>query len=288
MATHAATDVALPHSPLAPVVRLRAPRVRLLGATFDAVTGDEAVADVMAAVRAGRSRWVITANLDHLRRHHADRAVRDLLGQADSIVADGTPIVWASRIARCPLPERVAGSDLVWSLAAALEAESRSLYLLGADPGVAAKAAATLQERHPDLDIVGLHSPPRGFELQPEERREITARLLATRPDVVYVALGFPKQDHLIQELRLLLPSTTFIGVGISLSFIAGEVVRAPAWMHTLGLEWTHRMVQDPARLVRRYLVDGIPFAARLFAGALRARLSPAARGGSFAALDGR
>ncbi len=102
----------------------------------------------------------------------------------------------------------------------------------------------------------------------------IRAMLAAAAPDVVYVGLGFPKQERLIEQLRPLLPHAWFLGIGISFSFVAGEVKRAPRWMQRLGLEWTHRMVQEPGRLLKRYLIHGIPFAIRLMAGAFCARFS--------------
>jgi N-acetylglucosaminyldiphosphoundecaprenol N-acetyl-beta-D-mannosaminyltransferase len=98
-------------------------------------------------------------------------------------------------------------------------------------------------------------------------------RLLASSPDVVFVALGSPKQERVIGELRSLLPAAWWLGIGISFSFVSGAVQRAPLWVQRLGLEWLHRLVQEPRRLARRYLVDGLPFAARLFANALVQRL---------------
>jgi N-acetylglucosaminyldiphosphoundecaprenol N-acetyl-beta-D-mannosaminyltransferase len=95
--------------------------------------------------------------------------------------------------------------------------------------------------------------------------RNLEQRLIAVSPDIMYVALGCPKQERVAARLRLSLPRTWFLGVGISFSFVSGEVKRAPAWMRKAGLEWFHRMMQEPGRLAKRYLVDGLPFAARLF-----------------------
>jgi N-acetylglucosaminyldiphosphoundecaprenol N-acetyl-beta-D-mannosaminyltransferase len=124
------------------------------------------------------------------------------------------------------------------------------------------------------LAITGCYSPPLGFENVPAELAAIRARIAAAAPDIVYVALGFPKQERLISALREEFPATWFLGVGISLSFLCGQVARAPAWMIRLGLEWLHRLLQEPRRLARRYLVDDMPFAVRLFAQAAWQRLS--------------
>ena len=101
---------------------------------------------------------------------------------------------------------------------------------------------------------------------------EIIQVLSETRPDIVYVALGSPKQEKLIARLRPVLPGAWWLGVGNSFSFLSGEVRRAPVWMQRTGVEWVHRLIQEPRRLFRRYVVDGLPFAARMFAAALRAR----------------
>jgi N-acetylglucosaminyldiphosphoundecaprenol N-acetyl-beta-D-mannosaminyltransferase len=108
---------------------------------------------------------------------------------------------------------------------------------------------------------------------------KVREALLASRPDVVYVGLGFPKQERLIADLRNGLPYTWFVSCGISFSFVAGEITRAPAVMQRLGLEWLHRMTQEPRRLYRRYLLQGIPFMLQLMSSALVFRLRHAARG---------
>src|SRR5262249_32977844 len=100
-----------------------------------------------------------------------------------------------------------------------------------------------------------------GFEKDPAQLESIRRQIVAAKPDIVYVALGFPKQELLTKYLRPALPRATFLGVGIALSFIAGEVKRAPRWAQQAGLEWLHRLVQEPRRLARRYLLQGLPFA---------------------------
>jgi N-acetylglucosaminyldiphosphoundecaprenol N-acetyl-beta-D-mannosaminyltransferase len=102
--------------------------------------------------------------------------------------------------------------------------------------------------------------------------------LAETRPDIVYVGLGFPKQEHLIEKLRPSLPDAWFLGIGISFSFVAGQVKRAPRFMQRLGLEWLHRMAQEPGRLLRRYLVHGIPFAIVLLALTIAVRVRTSSR----------
>jgi N-acetylglucosaminyldiphosphoundecaprenol N-acetyl-beta-D-mannosaminyltransferase len=248
-----------------PPVRSRAhERTSLLGMPIDVVTNAEVVDHVMDELDAGRGGWLVTPNLHHLREHTRRPELRPIFADADLVVADGAPLVWAARLQGTPLPERVAGSDLIWSLSAGAAAHGASVFLLGGDEGVAERAAVELVRANPGLDVAGIHRPPFGFEDDPVERERIDEVLLAARPDVVFVALGFPRQDHLIRRLRVLLPGAWFVGVGISFSFVAGEVVRAPRLLQRAGLEWIHRLVQEPRRLFTRYVVHGVPFAVRL------------------------
>jgi N-acetylglucosaminyldiphosphoundecaprenol N-acetyl-beta-D-mannosaminyltransferase len=251
------------------------PRVTLHGVAFDAATETELVRHVFDACEAGRGGWIITANLDILRRAVRDEEFAGMAKEADVVTADGMPLVWASRLQGTPLPERVAGSAMVWSLAAEAARRGRSLYLLGGMPGAAEGAADVLTQRYLGLKIVGMHCPPMGFEHDPAAITRIERDLADTRPDLVYVALGSPKQEQLIRRLRAagLLPAAWWVGVGISLSFICGQVQRAPRWMQVLGLEWMHRLVQEPGRLAKRYLVHGLPFAASLLLRSAFARL---------------
>jgi N-acetylglucosaminyldiphosphoundecaprenol N-acetyl-beta-D-mannosaminyltransferase len=252
-----------------------------MGLALDAVSEDDAVHAAIAGIRQGRGGWICPANLDVLRQVARDPDVRRMVSQADLVVADGMPLIWASRLQREPLPERVAGSSLVDTLPRAAAAVGASVFLLGGDPGVAEAAAGCLRERHPGLRIAGTHCPPVGFERSPERLREIDAAVERARPDIVFVALGFPKQERLILRLRPLLPEAWFVSCGISLSFVSGSVSRAPAWLQRCGLEWLYRLVQEPRRLARRYLLEGVPFLARVLAGSLRRRLTATSAGPS-------
>jgi exopolysaccharide biosynthesis WecB/TagA/CpsF family protein len=243
--------------------------VELCGVNVHAVTEREAVARILHRSKAGRGGVVVTPNLDHLRRCRADEEFAGLVSGADLVVADGMPLVWASRLQGTPLPGRVAGSDLISSLSAAAAKAGRSIFLLGGAPGTAEQAARVLCERHPSLKIAGTYCPEPGFDTDADRMRELTQAVLGASPDIVFVALGSPKQERLIERLRDRLPGAWWLGVGISFSFLCGDVKRAPAWMRKAGLEWVHRLTQEPGRLFKRYLVHGVPFAARLLGGAM-------------------
>jgi N-acetylglucosaminyldiphosphoundecaprenol N-acetyl-beta-D-mannosaminyltransferase len=247
-------------------------RIRMMGVDFAVAREDEVVSLFVDRAVARAGCWVITANLDHLRRYASEPSTRRLIHAADVVVADGMPLVVASRLAGLPLPERVAGSSMVAPIARRAAERGASVFLLGGEPGVADRAAHELCALAPGLDVAGTYCPAHGFEDDPDQLAEINRVLRAANPDIVLVALGFPKQDRLIQALRGVLPGASFVGVGITLSFVAGDVARAPMWMRRAGVEWLHRLVSEPRRLWKRYLVHGLPFAARLGAAALVAR----------------
>jgi N-acetylglucosaminyldiphosphoundecaprenol N-acetyl-beta-D-mannosaminyltransferase len=190
------------------------------------------------------------------------------------VLADGMPVVWASRLLGRPLPERVAGSSLVSTLSAGAARSGLSVYLLGGDPGTADAAAAELRRRHPMLHVAGTDCPERGFDVVPSAVDAIAERIRAARPAIVFVALGCPKQERLITRIRGAAPEAWWLGVGISFSYLSGDVRRAPAWMRRCGLEWLFRLAQEPKRLARRYLREDIPFAVRLAGLALSGRLA--------------
>ncbi|HXE53842.1 MAG TPA: WecB/TagA/CpsF family glycosyltransferase, partial [Tepidisphaeraceae bacterium] len=229
-----------------------------------ALTEAQVIAHILDELDMGRGGVVVTPNLDHLRRYCHDLTFGAIIAEADLIVADGMPLVWASRLQATPLPERVPGSNLISSLSAAAGAKGRSIFLLGGDPGTAEGAAAVLQKKYPSCIVAGWHFPPFGFQDDPKQMAEIVQKLSDAKPDIVYVALGSPKQEKLIGQLRPILPNSWWLGVGNSFSFLAGHVKRAPVWMQHIGAEWLHRLAQEPRRLFRRYLIIGVPFAASL------------------------
>jgi N-acetylglucosaminyldiphosphoundecaprenol N-acetyl-beta-D-mannosaminyltransferase len=240
---------------------------------MDIVTEAYAVQSIVDASVTSRGQWTITANLDHIRRYHRDPVAKGLIDAADLVVADGMPLIWASRVAGEPLPERVSGSSMVWSICDAARARRQSVFLLGGDPGVAERAADVFRGRYPGLEIAGTACPPMGFENDEQECARIRRQVTDAAPRIVFVALGFTKQDLLIQSLRSSLPHASFLGVGISLSYATGDLSRAPNWICRLGLEWAYRLSQQPTRiLARRYLIDGLPFGVRLMLSAARYR----------------
>ena len=255
------------HVPTAPDEGLRA--IYLRGVRIHAITEFQSVRFVLDSLADGHGGWVVTPNLDHLRRLSGDRKLRALYSHATLVVPDGMPLIWAARLQGTPLPERVAGSSLITSLSDGAAREGRSIFLLGGDPGTAEGAARVLRRTFPGVTIAGTHCPPMGFEQDQKLLQEVIDLLQKARPDIVYVALGSPKQEWLIGQLKGYLPRAWWLGIGISFSFVSGQVRRAPQWMPRAGLEWVHRLCQEPRRLAKRYLVHGLPFAGSLLTGAV-------------------
>jgi len=219
---------------------------------------------VIESCKAERGGHVITPNTDIVRQCARDASVRALVERAALVTADGMPIVWASQLQGTPLPERVAGSNLISLLSRAAAENGLSVFLLGGDPGTAEAAAKVLEEQSPGLVVAGTYFPEFGFERNPEQLEAVRVALKEARPDIVFVGLNFPKSARLIEQMRDALPGAWWMIVGISFSFLSGAVRRAPVWMGRAGLEWVHRLGQEPRKLLRRYLLEGAPFALRM------------------------
>ena len=234
--------------------------VQLRGMPIHAITKKQVSKHLINCSLQNIGGWVVTPNLDILRRYVKSVSYRNLIGTSTLNVPDGMPLVWASRMKGQPLTERVNGTDLMVDLCEAAAEVGQSVFLLGGSPGSAEQAAEELQAKFPKLQVVGCHCPEYGFETEIDTITEIGAIIDAAEPNFVFVGLGSPKQDVLINMLRLKLPNVWWLGVGVSFSFVGGEMSRAPDWAKNNGLEWFYRLAAEPRRLFKRYLLHGIPF----------------------------
>ncbi|MGD1238593.1 WecB/TagA/CpsF family glycosyltransferase [Mycobacterium seoulense] len=239
-------------------------KVQVGGLRFDALTEQQVVDVVRAAWATGRGGSIVPVNVDVARAAARDPELADLIARASLVVADGMPLVWAARAKGDRLPERVAGSSLIFPLSAAAAAAGKSVYLLGGAEGVPERAAASLLARSNGLRVAGLCSPEFGFDKTAEGARRAVAAVAAAAPDLVFVGLGFPRQERLIELLRQELPTAWFLACGGGIAMTAGVVRRASPALQRLGLEWVHRLALEPRRLARRYLRDDLPFALAL------------------------
>lgn len=230
--------------------------VGILGTPIDRLDTGEVLERLEQFIRERRFHQVATANTDFLVNALGDAELRYILRNADLVVPDGMPVVWASRLMKAGLPERVTGADIVPELAALAARKGYRIYMLGAKPSVAQCAKAKLLEAHPNLQIVGCVSP----ELRPlvdMDNETILADIERAQPDILLVAFGNPKQEKWIHMHRERLQNVPVcIGVGGTFDFLAGNTARAPHWMQVSGLEWLHRLLHEPRRLWKRYVRD--------------------------------
>jgi N-acetylglucosaminyldiphosphoundecaprenol N-acetyl-beta-D-mannosaminyltransferase len=233
---------------------------------FDALSAGEVIDIVREGWAVGQGGSIIPVNIDVARAVARDAALADLLARGSLIIADGMPLVWAARVKGDRLPERVAGSSLIFPLSAVAASQGRSVFLLGGAEGVPQKAAGALVARSANLRVVGAQSPPFGFDQSEEGIRQAVAAVVAAAPDLVFVGLGFPRQERLIERIRQELPGAWYVACGGGISMTAGIVRRASPVVQRLGFEWVHRLVLEPRRLARRYLRDDLPFALALLA----------------------
>jgi N-acetylglucosaminyldiphosphoundecaprenol N-acetyl-beta-D-mannosaminyltransferase len=224
----------------------------------------QAIAEVHRLIGEGRPSFLITANLHYAMLTSRDPRLARVNEAAAFLVADGMPLVWASRWRTSTLPERVTGSDLIPALCGEAARAGYRVFLLGGGPGIGDEAARRLRERHPDLQIVGIESPP-FRELTAEEDEQLCARIRAASPDLLIMAFALPKGELWIAEHceRLGVPVT--VQGGASLDFIAGRVRRSPRWLQRIGFEWLYRLYLEPGRLFRRYAANAW-FALRMLA----------------------
>lgn len=230
----------------------------ILGAPIDDINMTEALNRIDNFIAEGRAsrkgHQIATINADFVVKSLYDAELRRILQEADMATADGMPLVWSARLLGVPMKERVTGADMVPALAQLAAQKGYSIYFLGAAPGVAEQAAATLQRLYPTLQVAGCSSPSRADV----DRNDcsIVEQCRATQPDILLVAFGNPKQEKWIYEHAEQLNIPVMMGVGGTFDFIAGVTKRAPRWMQQAGLEWLYRLLCEPRRLWKRYATD--------------------------------
>jgi len=233
-------------------------RLRIGSVWVDALTFDDALLEIEKLVDRRQGGAVFTPNVDHVVKASWHTAFREAYQRASLSLADGMPLIWVSPLLGCPLPERVAGSDLLVPVLKMAARRRWRVYLLGGAPGVAEAVARLLADEMgiivagwDDARIASDGSDPSGESIR---------RAREARPDVIFVALGPPKQELWIHRSLDELRPAVSLGVGASLDFLVGKYKRAPRWMGRVGLEWLYRLLQEPKRLWRRYLLEGPRF----------------------------
>ncbi len=230
------------------------PATRVLGVPVSLVSLAIAVRTIVGWCEAGTAHFVCVRDVHGIMRAQDDPALMALHEQAGLVTPDGMPLVWLARHRGHNKVDRACGSDLVTALSGISVEKGIRHYFYGGKPGVAERMAAALGNRYPGLQVAGTYTPP--FRaLTVKEDSEVTAAIVAARPHIVWVGLSTPTQEYWMRDHVDRIPGATLIGVGAAFDFHTGDVKRAPVWMRSRGLEWLHRLVSEPRRLWRRYLV---------------------------------
>jgi N-acetylglucosaminyldiphosphoundecaprenol N-acetyl-beta-D-mannosaminyltransferase len=251
-----------------------ASRYGVLGTWVDAVDPVRALDAIAGWIRQGQRRYVAFANVHGVIEGLDEPTTRRAFNEAGLTVPDGVPLVWLGRLLGHREVRRVYGPDTVLRLGERAAQHGWSCYFYGGAPGVAERLASVLAERFPGLRVAGVHAPPFRPLTEAEDAEEVS-RINATRADLVFVGLGCPKQERWMAEHRSRLTAAVLLGVGAAFDFHTGRVRQAPRWMMGAGLEWLFRLIQEPRRLWRRYLVYNPRFLFHVTLQLLRLRRYP-------------
>lgn len=237
------------------------PRVDLFGLPVTAARPQQIVQLLAqrAATRVATPFVVVTPNVDHVVRFEKNPALRQQYLQADMLLVDGAPLILAARLLRRPLPGRVTGADLMPALLSAAAGAGLSVHVVGGVPGSEEADLAILRARYPGLRVT-MRAPGMGFDPQGAEAADIAADIAQQSPQMVFVCLGFPRQEQWALLHRQQLGGAVVLCCGAALDFVVGRVRRAPSLLRRTGLEWLWRLLSEPRRLWRRYLVDDVAF----------------------------
>lgn len=222
-------------------------RLEILGVGIDKVNSQQALEKIGAFIASGQPHQIVTANAEIIYQASKNEKMRHVINNAQMVTADGSGVVWASRQLGEPLEQRVTGIDLVNSICEQSAKDKWKIYILGSAPGVAATAAVNIRNKFPGCNIVGTHH---GY-FNAKEEKQILAELEQLKPDVLFVALGAPKQEYWIADHLAELGIPVGMGIGGSMDVLSGNVKRAPKWMQKMSLEWLYRLLIQPTRFKR-------------------------------------
>jgi N-acetylglucosaminyldiphosphoundecaprenol N-acetyl-beta-D-mannosaminyltransferase len=243
-------------------------RSNVLGCAIDRLGMEQTVDQIDGVIASGGFATHMAMNVAKLVTLRDDPELRAIVAGCSIVSPDGQGIVWASRLLRDPLPERVAGIDLMQNLLALAERRGYRVFILGARDTVLARAVERIRERHPRLELAGYRD---GY-FADDELDDVAAEIRASRPQMVFLAMSSPRKEYFLGKYGEGLGAGFVMGVGGSIDVIAGVTRRAPLAWQRLGLEWLYRMLQEPRRMFRRYSVTNARFAWHLARGLVTPR----------------
>lgn len=235
-------------------------KVKVGKAYVNNVTQQEAIDYMEKMIANDEKGYVVTPNLDHIVKLEEDPEFVRCYDHAALVLADGNPVIWASRYLGTPLKALVTGSDLFPALCRYAAEKGHTLFFLGGLEGVAQKSADELKKQYPSIKVVGVYSPPFGFDKNPDENNRIIAMINAVKPNILFVGVGAPKQEKWMYNNIDALQINVALGIGASFDFVAGTVKRAPKLFRQIKMEWFWRVANEPRRLFKRYFIDSSKF----------------------------
>lgn len=239
------------------------PWTDILGVRISAIDMTSAISTIEQWIHSDHRSYACLCNVHSIMEADKDPAFRDVLNGAGLRCPDGMPLVWLSRQQGHAQVQRVRGADLMLELCDRSQQTGHRHFFYGGADGVAERLVDQLSQRFPALQVAGWHTPGK-LAIGELEQPDVLASIDATRPDIVWVGLGCPKQEWWLARHRDVLHAPALLGVGAAFDFHSGTVKEAPLWMQRNGLEWTYRLTQDPFRLWKRYLIDSPRFLGHL------------------------
>ncbi|HEV5658957.1 TPA: WecB/TagA/CpsF family glycosyltransferase [Streptococcus pneumoniae] len=235
-------------------------RMQILGITIDPLTMKETVDAVEQYVLKNHPLHLMGVNADKINQCYEDEKIKKIVNESGIINADGASVVLASKFLGSPVPERVAGIDLMQNLLELSNKKGYSVYFFGAKEEILQDMLKVFKQRYPNLNVVGYRN---GY-FSPEDEKKIQEDIKERKPDFVFVGITSPKKEYIIQSFMDNGINTVFMGVGGSFDVLSGHIKRAPLWMQKLNLEWLFRVVNEPKRLFKRYFVGNVTFIKRV------------------------
>lgn len=230
--------------------------VFIVNARIDNLTFDEALDRFVRLIQQGKPYFAVTPNVDHIVKLRKDPEFRKVYDASSLTLADGMPLLWAAKFLGTPIKEKISGSDFVPGICRVAMKNNYRIFLFGGRQGAAEKAAEFLTKSYPGINIVGTYCPPFGFEKNEKEDQKAFRIIKEASPDILLVGLGAPKQEKWIYKHYRQLEVPISMGVGVTFEFLCGMVMRAPVWIQKTGIEWFWRLIMEPCRLWKRYLID--------------------------------
>jgi N-acetylglucosaminyldiphosphoundecaprenol N-acetyl-beta-D-mannosaminyltransferase len=237
---------------------LKNKRIELFGIEIDNITFDEAIDRIVESIENKEKNFICTPNVDHIIKLQSDSLFRLIYSNAGLVLNDSKVLFFLSKILKTPLVDKISGSELLPALCRVASEKGYSLFFLGGREESAKISAQKYKENYPSIKIAGTYSPPFGFKKNKKENIKILKLISDASPDILFVGLGAPKQEKWIYDNLDKINARVSIGIGAAFEFASGKVGRAPRWISNCGMEWFWRLIKEPRRLWKRYLVDDV------------------------------